>query len=105
MWNGWWETDLDMYLFRSRGLTREVNKIERNMVTCYIYGSAFAGKSAFVDAFVERKTPAPMADGDDEETILRAISAVIDKDATKYLLVRVALVNLIKVVWSDLKKT
>lgn len=81
-----------VYIFRSRGLTREVNKIERNVVTCYLYGSAFAGKSAFVDAFVERKGPAPTADGDDEETILRAISAVIDKDATKYLLVRTYIV-------------
>uniref|UniRef100_K3WQH7 EF-hand domain-containing protein n=1 Tax=Globisporangium ultimum (strain ATCC 200006 / CBS 805.95 / DAOM BR144) TaxID=431595 RepID=K3WQH7_GLOUD len=74
-------------LTKSRSLTREVNKIERNVVTCYLYGSPLAEKSTFVDAFVEKKSPAPMADPVDDANILRAINAVIDKDATRYLLV------------------
>lgn len=68
-----------------------MNKIERNVVTCYIYGSYHADKRAFVDAFVERKSAAlsTAADESDEsESIVRAIGAVIDKDTTKYLLVR-----------------
>lgn len=73
-------------------MTREANKVERNVVTCYVYGSPHAGKTAFVDAFVDRKSPSPTADGDDDsKLILRAISAVLDRDTTKYLLVRVAL--------------
>ncbi|KAF1315210.1 Gtpase, partial [Globisporangium splendens] len=75
-------------LTKSRSLTREVNKIERNVVTCYLYGSPLAEKSAFVDAFVEKKSPAAsMTDPVDDANIVRAINAVIDKDATRYLLI------------------
>ncbi|TYZ63599.1 hypothetical protein PybrP1_004809 [[Pythium] brassicae (nom. inval.)] len=74
-------------LTKSRSLTREANKVERNVVTCYVYGSAHAGKSAFMDTFVDRKSSAPTTDGDDESKLmLRAISAVVDRDTTKYLL-------------------
>lgn len=58
------------------------------MVTCYIVGKPNGAKERVVNAFVGRKSAAPMADEADEQTLLRAIGAVVDKDVPRYLYVR-----------------
>lgn len=65
-------------------MTRKAMRIDRNLVSCYIFGSPGSGKEHFLRAFVGGKE-APVAD--DDQFILRGIGAVPDRDTTKYLFV------------------
>ncbi|ETL24995.1 hypothetical protein, variant 2 [Phytophthora nicotianae] len=69
---------------KSRSLTRKAMRIERNVVSCYIFGSPESGKEHFVHTFVGGNEGAST---DEEQIILRAIGAVPDRDTTKYLFV------------------
>lgn len=82
-------------------MTRKANRIERNVVTCYIFGKPDAIKERVVNTFVGHKTPAPMALNDEEadKVLLRAIGAVVEKDVPRYLFVRSTLV--VNVVWAE----
>ncbi|KAG3205852.1 hypothetical protein PC128_g1182 [Phytophthora cactorum] len=73
---------------KSRSLTRKATRIERNVVSCYIFGSPESGKEHFVRTFVGGKEAAL---SDEEQIILRAIGAVPDRDTTKYLFITEAL--------------
>lgn len=67
-----------------------MNRIERNVVTCFIVGKPSAAKERVVRTFVGQKEPLPIpdfADDDDEQPLLRAIGAVVDKDTPRYLYV------------------
>ncbi|RLN37849.1 hypothetical protein BBJ28_00000471, partial [Nothophytophthora sp. Chile5] len=72
----------------SRSLTRKVNKIERNVVSCYIFGSPESGKEHFVHTFIGQIDALLV---DDDQFIVRAIGAVPDRDSTKYLFITEAL--------------
>ncbi|ETN16366.1 hypothetical protein PPTG_06524 [Phytophthora nicotianae INRA-310] len=69
---------------KSRSLTRKAMRIERNVVSCYIFGSPESGKEHFVHTFVGGNEGAST---DEEQIILRAIGAVPDRDTTKYLFI------------------
>ncbi|KAF4028676.1 EF hand associated [Phytophthora infestans] len=73
---------------KSRSLTRKVARIERHVVSCYIFGSPESGKEHFLQTFVGGREPASV---DEEQIILRAIGAVPDRDTTKYLFITEAL--------------
>ncbi|ETI31164.1 hypothetical protein F442_21687 [Phytophthora nicotianae P10297] len=73
---------------KSRSLTRKAMRIERNVVSCYIFGSPESGKEHFVHTFVGGNEGAST---DEEQIILRAIGAVPDRDTTKYLFITEAL--------------
>ncbi|KAL3666632.1 hypothetical protein V7S43_008254 [Phytophthora oleae] len=73
---------------KSRSLTRKAIRIERNVVSCYIFGSPASGKEHFVRSFVADKEAVP---ADEDQFILRAIGAVPDRDTTKYLFITEAL--------------
>lgn len=72
------------FWLRSRSLTRKATRIDRNVVSCYIFGSPESGKEHFVRTFAGGKDA---AFADDEQFILRSIGAVPDRDTTKYLFV------------------
>ncbi|GMF26017.1 unnamed protein product [Phytophthora fragariaefolia] len=73
---------------KSRSLTRKSMKIERNVVSCYIFGSPDSGKEHFLRTFVGEKDSILTDDG---QFILRGIGAVPDRDTTKYLFITEAL--------------
>ncbi|KAG6609750.1 putative mitochondrial Rho GTPase [Phytophthora cinnamomi] len=73
---------------KSRSLTRKAMRIDRNVISCYIFGSPDSGKEHFLHTFVGDKE-APLTD--DEQFILRGIGAVPDRDTTKYLFITDAL--------------
>jgi hypothetical protein len=60
-------------------------RIERNVVSCYIFGSPESGKEHFVRTFAGERDAAT---ADEEQFIIRGIGAVPDRDTTKYLFVR-----------------
>ncbi|GMF19245.1 unnamed protein product [Phytophthora lilii] len=66
-------------------LTRKATRIDRNVVSCYIFGAPESGKEHFLRTFVGEKEPLTP---DEEQFILRGIGAVADRDTTKYLFVR-----------------
>ncbi|CAH0517775.1 unnamed protein product [Peronospora belbahrii] len=73
---------------KGRSLTRKAATIDRNVVSCYIFGSASSGKDHFVRTFAGGEDKAY---ADDEQFILRSIGAVSDRDMTKYLFITEAL--------------
>lgn len=75
---------------KSRALTREAAEIERNVVSCYIFGSPEARKEHFVRTFVGRHET---TSADNEHFFLRGINAVTDRDTTKYLFITEALTD------------
>ncbi|KAL4095533.1 hypothetical protein PRIC1_008907 [Phytophthora ramorum] len=75
-------------LVKSRSLTRKAIQIDRNVVSCYIFGSPESGKEHFLRTFVGEKEG---ISADEEQFILRGIGAVADRDTTKYLFITEAL--------------
>ncbi|CAI5720071.1 unnamed protein product [Peronospora destructor] len=73
---------------KGRNLTRKAARIDRNVVSCYIFGSRSSGKEDFVRTFAGGDDKAY---ADDEQLILRGIGAVPDRDTTKYLFITEAL--------------
>ncbi|KAF4322978.1 hypothetical protein BBO99_00001060 [Phytophthora kernoviae] len=69
---------------KSRSTTRKSNWIDRDVVSCYVFGSPESGKEHFVHIFAGGKNAVA---SDDEQLILRAIGAVPDRDTTKYLFI------------------
>ncbi|KAL7693179.1 putative small GTPase, EF-hand domain pair, P-loop containing nucleoside triphosphate hydrolase [Plasmopara halstedii] len=76
--------------FLNRATTRKAAEIERNVISCYIFGSPEAGKEHFVRTFVGGEEATSVDKG---HFILRGISAVSDKDTTKYLFITEALTD------------
>ncbi|POM77144.1 Mitochondrial Rho GTPase [Phytophthora palmivora] len=56
-------------------LTRKATRIERNVVSCYIFGSPESGKEHFVRTFVGGKDA---VSADDDQFILRGIGAITE---------------------------
>ncbi|KAE8989098.1 hypothetical protein PR003_g21879 [Phytophthora rubi] len=73
---------------KGRSLTRKAMRIDRNVVSCYIFGSPDSGKEHFLRTFVGGKEGSVT---DDEQLILRGIGAVPDRDTTEYLFITEAL--------------
>ncbi|CAH0493060.1 unnamed protein product [Peronospora farinosa] len=73
---------------KGRSLTRNAARIDRNVVSCYIFGSPSSRKKDFVRTFAGGEDKAY---ADDEQLILRSIGAVPDRDTTKYLFITEAL--------------
>uniref|UniRef100_M4BFL6 Mitochondrial Rho GTPase n=1 Tax=Hyaloperonospora arabidopsidis (strain Emoy2) TaxID=559515 RepID=M4BFL6_HYAAE len=73
---------------RKRSATRHAAKIERDVISCYIFGSPSSGKEHFVRTFAGYKDASC---ADDEQSIIRSIGAVPDQDTTKYLFITEAL--------------
>ncbi|KAI9907499.1 hypothetical protein PsorP6_003723 [Peronosclerospora sorghi] len=74
----------------SRCLTRKAMSTDRNVVSCYVFGSSNSGKENFVRTFAGGKHSAVV---DDEHFILRSIGAVNHRGTTKYLFITEALLD------------
>ncbi|TMW68587.1 hypothetical protein Poli38472_006055 [Pythium oligandrum] len=71
---------------KSRSATRQASRIDRNVVTCYMFAASRSLKTEFAHALVNRKSVAVPGSTDADDDVLRAINALQHKDNTLYLL-------------------